>query len=243
MTIRHRLRQSLHRLGLDIQRYPNSDPQWRVVQLLKHHGVDAVLDVGANDGGYARGLRRLGYADPIVSFEPVPGLFQQLQLGARKDPHWELWPYAVGDADGQVALNVAGNRGASSSILTMLEEHERAEPSSRTVATLQVPQRALDDVLDTAMTEGRRRLFLKIDVQGYEGAVLQGAARLLRSGRVAGLQVELSFAPLYADATPWQDVVEELGGLGFQIAGLIPGFSNPFSGRMYQADALFFTES
>ena len=68
----------------------------QVVQLLRHHGITRVLDVGANEGGYATELRRFGYAGRIVSFEPVSESFRLLQSHARKDHLWTTLPYAVG---------------------------------------------------------------------------------------------------------------------------------------------------
>ena len=72
MTFAHAARCWLRsRVGLDVQRYPQSDPLHGLSLLLAHLGIDLVLDVGANDGGYARTLRRLGYRHRIISFEPL----------------------------------------------------------------------------------------------------------------------------------------------------------------------------
>ena len=67
MRLKHELRHLVQRFGIDIVRYPLHDPMARVVQLLNHHRVDCVVDVGANDGGYATTIRGLGYTDRIIS--------------------------------------------------------------------------------------------------------------------------------------------------------------------------------
>ena len=37
---------------------------------LNYNSIDLVLDVGANSGQYALSLRRFGYKNKIISFEP-----------------------------------------------------------------------------------------------------------------------------------------------------------------------------
>lgn len=58
-------------MGLDLRLYnPAESDMARLGQLLKHHAIDLVLDVGANTGQYAHYLRESGYAGKIISFEP-----------------------------------------------------------------------------------------------------------------------------------------------------------------------------
>lgn len=76
MSFQHRLRLGLRRVGIEAARYPSCDPMFRVSHLLHHLGADCVVDVGANGGGFASTIRRLGYAARIVSLEPLSGLFE-----------------------------------------------------------------------------------------------------------------------------------------------------------------------
>jgi hypothetical protein len=82
--------------------------------------------------------------------------------------------------------------------------------------------------------------FLKVDTQGYEDRVLDGAAELL--GRSKGLQLELSFVPLYEGQKLFYALVERLRALGFSIWAIWPGFYEPRSGRTLQVDATFFRD-
>jgi len=240
VNLKHRLRLGLRRAGIDLARYPESDPMFSVVRLLAHFGIDSVIDVGANSGGFASTIRSLGYSGRIVSLEPLSGPFELLAARAAKDPDWEALHVAAGDKDGETRINIAGNAGASSSVLEMLDTHADAAPESRFVGAEVVPQRRLDGLLPEFGVGSAHPAFLKLDVQGYEAAVLDGAVELFGSGAITGLQMELSLVPLYAGAITYKEGLERAERLGMSLMGLLPGFSDPRSGRLLQADAVFF---
>lgn len=242
MTLKRRLRLGLRRAGIDVARYPESDPLFGVVRLLEHFGVDCVIDVGANSGGFAAAIRGLGYSGRIVSLEPVSGPFELLAAQAAKDPAWEAFRIAAGDEDCDIRINVAGNEGHSSSILAMLDTHTDAAPDSNYVGTEVVVQRRLDGLLPELGIGSARPVFLKLDVQGYEASVLDGAVELFSTGAIAGLQMELSLVPLYAGAITFQEGLDRGERLGMSLVGLVPGFADPRSGRLLQADAVFIRE-
>ena len=242
MSLKHRLRLGFRRVGIDLARYPSSDPMFSVVRLLTHFGIDCVVDVGANSGGFASTIRSLGYSGRIVSLEPLSGPFALLAARAAKDPDWEVLQAAAGDEDCEIRVNIAGNAGASSSVLPMLDSHANAAPESRYVGTEIVPQRRLDGLLPKFGIGSAHPVFLKLDVQGYEAAVLDGAAELFGAGAITGLQMELSLVPLYAGAITYTEGLDRAERLGMSLMGLLPGFSDPRSGRLLQADAVFFME-
>jgi len=225
-----------------LARYPSNDPMFGVVQLFSHFAIDCVIDVGANDGGFASTIRRLGYSGRIISVEPLSAPFEVLAARAAMDPAWDVVHAAVGDEDRDIVINVAGNAGASSSVLSMLDAHEDAAPESRYVGTEVVAQRRLDGLLPEFGIGKKNPAFLKLDVQGYEAAVLNGAAELLDARAIVGLQMELSLVPLYAGAITYREGLNRAEQLGMQLMGLIPGFSDPRSGRLLQADAVFFAD-
>lgn len=242
MSFQHRLRLGLRRVGIDVVRYPSTAPMFNVVRLLEHFGIDCVIDVGANNGGFASTIRSLGYSGRIVSLEPLSGPFELLAARAAKDPDWEALPVAAGDADCEIEINVAGNEGHSSSVLAMLDTHADAAPASLYVGTETVSQRRLDGLLPEFGIGSEHTAFLKLDVQGYEATVLDGAAGLFDAGAIVGLQMELSLLPLYAGAMTYAEGLNRAERLGMSLMGLLPGFSDPRSGRLLQADAVYFVE-
>ena len=62
----------------------------------------------------------------------------------------------------------------------------------------------------------QENLFVKIDVQGYEGPVLRGGQATLR--RAAVVLIETSFAPLYRGQLLFADVLGQMGALGFSFS-------------------------
>ncbi len=228
----------LLRHGIRLERNnPNTSSELRLAKMLVAEQVDLVIDVGANSGQYARSLRSAGYSQRILSFEPLSTAHAALEASARLDEKWAVAErMAMGDHDGVVTINIAGNS-ASSSILDMLDSHRHAAPYASYVGSEEVPVRRLDSVQHPFLDESTRP-FLKIDTQGYESRVLKGATGLLK--RVKGVQVELSLCPLYDGQVLWRDIIDLLEASGFELWSLFPEFLDPDTGRMLQCDGIFF---
>lgn len=241
-AIARRARNLLRRNGIEVSRYfPELDWERNFMRQLQAHGVTVVLDVGANLGQYATGLRTAGFTGRIVSFEPLSGPFAVLERSASSDPLWECRRCALGDADGTISINVAGNEGASSSALPMLKRHQDAFPPANYVGTEEVPIHRLDSVASEVLRPGEVA-FLKIDVQGFEKQVIEGALATIKD-RCEGMQLELSFQPLYEGGMLIREALDVVDSLGFTLSGLQPGFTDPRNGRMLQADGIFFRGS
>ena len=87
------------------------------------------------------------------------------------------------------------------------------------------------------LVRGGDRVWLKLDVQGFELEVLKGAEASLPS--VACVQAELSFVPLYDGSPRFLELVKHLDARGFRLAGLEEGHDDVRTGEMLQADGIF----
>ena len=228
----------LRRRGILLDRYTcGTSADLRLVRMLRTNGIDLVLDVGANEGGYAITLREAGYGSRILSFEPLSTAHAKLVAAAARDESWIVAPrIALGDHDGQVTINVAGNS-VSSSILPMTARHKAAAPESAYVGSEVIEVQRLDGMRHPFL-EDAKTPFLKVDTQGYENQVLAGASTLLP--RLRGVQLELSLHQLYGGQKLWREMIATLEGSGFELWALVPGFFDQRSGRMLQCDAIFF---
>jgi FkbM family methyltransferase len=233
-------RQLLNNIGLDLRRYrPERSESGRLATMLAHHDVDLVFDVGANTGQFARSLRRAGYPGRIVSFEPLSLAHHKLVKASTRDPSWTIAPrMAIGDHEGKMEIHISGNS-VSSSLLKMLDAHSAAAPESSYVNQESVTITRLDRIAADYTSAGSVP-FIKIDTQGYEDRVLNGASEFLKASK--GLQLELSIVPLYEGQELFDPLVSRLRGLGFSIWAIWPGFCDPRSGRMLQVDVTFFRE-
>jgi FkbM family methyltransferase len=237
-TVKTILRTASRRLGFDLVRWhPQSSADAALGKMLAAQQIDTLLDVGANEGQYATMLRRLGFVGRIISFEPLTAAHQRLRHCAADDQMWIVAPrMAIGDQEREIRIHVASNGGASSSILNMLEPHIQAAPDVSYVGSELVPVRRLDTVAREFLTAGN--VFLKVDVQGYEHYVLEGAAGLIANLR--GIQLELSLVPLYQGQLLFPELLAFVISKGFSLWGLVPGLADKSSGRLLQADAIFF---
>jgi len=224
-------------IGLEIGRFNLTGPgRARLARFLSSKGVSLVLDVGANTGQYARQLRDTGYRGRIVSFEPLSAPHHKLRQLAAKDPKWTVAPrVAVGETDRAVAINVAENS-VFSSVLRAKQILTRVDPASRCVAVEHVRMVTLDSVAQAYMLPGDTT-FLKVDVQGYEKKVLEGARSLV--GMVVGVQLELSLVTLYEEETPFRPMVDFMESLGLCVHSFSSVSADETTGRQLQVDVIF----
>lgn len=209
-TFKLRVRKAARQFGLEISGYTGSFSEQRS-RLIRDLGVSLVYDVGANVGQYAVALRTSGYTGRLVSVEPNPSAAAALSRRAQTDPLWSVEQVALGPVTADAILNVSENS-LSSSLLGMEERHSAAYPGSAYVAEVPVSVRTLDDVVAGTASQDDM-LFVKLDVQGYEEAVLAGASQVL--SRVVALEVECSLAVLYAGQAPAWQLLEQLSNSGF----------------------------
>jgi FkbM family methyltransferase len=229
-------RKLLRRFGLDYAKGPLE--HWRrIAAMLEAAGVTVLLDIGANEGQYVGYLRAAGWRGRVVSFEPVAAVHAKLVANAARDPAWEVAPaMALGGKEGVAEITVS-NESDMSSLLPLRQEILRVSPSSAAAGGESVAVRTLDDVFGE-FVRADDRAFLKIDTQGYEGAVLDGATMSLP--RLAGLQVELSLTPLYEGEAAWREIVDRLEAAGFELRFVLPGYYDRHLKRMLQFDGVFF---
>ncbi|HVU32058.1 MAG TPA: FkbM family methyltransferase [Opitutaceae bacterium] len=143
---------------------------------------DTVFDVGANEGLFTEAFARIvGPQGAVYGFEPVPPTFERL---ARRFPDRARWrqvhlePVAVGNTTGLVQLHMPGEDSGQAS----LRVHTDGSWSARNpVQSFTCRCTTLDEF---AARQGVQRIdLLKVDVEGAELLVLQGARAILRQQR------------------------------------------------------------
>lgn len=227
----------LRTLGFDVVRYSrtSSAADARRIQALNDTQVNVVLDVGASVGNYATKLRQSGYRGRILSFEPLSESYEKLAASSRHDSAWQTFNAAIGERDGSASINVSA-RSTSSSLLDMGPLHVAAAPDSAYVRHEQIVVRRLDTILD-GIVRPDDRLYLKMDVQGYEASVLAGARETLATTQV--IEVEVSTVPLYDGSVLCAQMIQAIGELGFRLVSWEDVLTDPKTGYVLQADCIF----
>ena len=205
--------------------------------LFSHHNLKTVLDVGANVGQYAMSLRANGYNEKIISIEPVSSAFVELESNSSTDPKWDVYNFALGDKTGVGSINVT-NDSVRSSIL---------RPTGATVASQvkkieEIQIFKLDDFIEHHVEE--RDLLLKLDAQGFEQNILNGAEKSLKRA-ISGIQLELSMGKdlQYVGEKSFIELSRFLIDLGFHAQYVEPGYFDQETGVMYQFDMIFFRDA
>lgn len=196
----------------------------------------AILDVGANTGQYAMMLRGLGYDGTIISFEALKTAHLQLSKHAAQDANWIVAPrVALGSGATITEINVSANS-VSSSLLPLTCSLTEAAPEARYLEKQEVQVERLDALLPKLFAASGD-LFLKVDTQGYERHVLNGASATMT--RVTAVQLEISLIQLYDGAPTLIQILELMQELGYELFQLIPGFRTSTTGRLLQVDGIF----
>ena len=204
--------------------------------IIQKKRINTIYDVGANIGQSAFELRKYGYKDRIISFEPVSKVHNKLVENSKNDSSWDVYDRcAIGNQDGDIEINIS-NYDLSSSILQMTPKHLEAKKNSGFINKEKTKIFKLDSILGNGNLDNKKAM-LKIDTQGYEWEVLQGAKNNLEKFEV--LLVEVSFVRLYENEKLWKDIFNYIESFDFELWLLERGFVDRNTKQILQADVVF----
>jgi len=228
----------LHRVGFELRRFSvEQSENARFISMLRTYNVNLIFDIGANAGQFGVLLREIGFDGKIISFEPLSDAREILLNISKNDPLWQIaLQTAIGEENGEIEIQIAGNS-HSSSVLDMLDTHVRAAPDSKYIGKEKVALRTLDSIAPDYM-DSNSIAFIKIDTQGYETQVMNGAKKLM--SQIVGLQVEISLVPLYKGQCLFDEMLKKLKNDGFELWSISTVFSDPNTAQLLQVDATFF---
>lgn len=220
--VKRGIQRVLNRFGYQIQRFPGQHSHERHLRaLFSTLAVNCVIDVGAHEGEFYRFLRQSGYAGRVVSFEPLPESFALLQRVAANDPHWRAINVALGREAGTLPINVPDSSGFASFLQPNTYSQERFPKAHWEGRTVTVRVERLESLYAEVVAGIERpRVFLKMDTQGWDGHVLEGAGGALAD--VVALQSEVSVIPIYHGMRSIAESIAHYNTLGFELTSLFP---------------------
>jgi FkbM family methyltransferase len=211
MTVKEQLKSIVRSTGYEIRRHHPD-----LAEFLRSRSINLVLDVGANEGQFAQEIRSRGYEGKIISFEPVAETFEQLQQNCAADTDWDCRRMALGDCAGTIEINVSKNT-AMSSIVSQTDVGRNSIYSADVVRVETVQIETLDAIFSGCSD---RRVFLKIDTQGFEQSVLNGGKHVLPL--LLGVQLELPLIHLYDGTWKLDEAVRFMREAGFTLSQMRP---------------------
>ena len=227
-TLKYLLWRAAHRVGLDV--YP-LDSRNSVQSFLAHifttKAVDCIWDIGANTGQYASMVRNIGFRGDIVSFEPIPVVWEKLRQNASADFKWTIYERcAVGLSEGTAVMNVTVDS-VSSSLLRPID-------ATAVVRTESVKVERLDSIIENIKPSSYS--LLKLDCQGGEYDIVLSAGSRIQM--FLYVQMEASIYPLYEGERTLFDIFDLMHSLGFDVAFIFPGITDQRD-RMVQTELVF----
>jgi FkbM family methyltransferase len=176
-----------------------------------------VFDVGANVGQSALAYARAFPNAEIFCFEPVADAYAELAKATAPFARVRCFDIGLGAVEGPAQIHVA----ADSRVSSIPHRRPGDTPLEIRLATLTGFCRA----------HGVAQIdLLKIDTEGFELSVLQGAAELLSSGAVRFIQVEAAPARQSGYFVALDEFTEYLRGFGYELYGVY-GQTPHWSGR------------
>lgn len=208
--VHRRRRQRNLRLGLK-----SRDPFVITRKLISSDGP-LIFDVGAHEGQTAKRYRELFPHAMIHSFEPFPETFEVLKQTVGALAPIEVHNFALAATEGEARFSVNRNS-ATNSLLASdagadIYWHKDAP---KTTDTVTVPTRTLQAFASEHSIDAID--ILKMDVQGAEYDVLQGAGELLKNQAIGLIYMELITAPTYVGQHKIRDYLEIFDDAGYTL--------------------------
>lgn len=170
---------------------------------------DYAIDVGANVGYHALHMATIvGEKGKIFAFEPHPGNCELIELSIEANhlTNLELFPYAAGDAAGEIELLVEGNH---------TNARLNTNPDFDSSTAKKYPVRIVK--IDEYLGDIPRLRFVKIDAEGAEPMVVAGMSELITLHRPILL---FEFFPDFIRMTSQSDpeqFLEQIIGCGYRL--------------------------
>jgi FkbM family methyltransferase len=174
---------------------------------------ETILDIGANVGGYTHLFRGNCPDATIHAFEPIPSIFAELQARYATESGIYVWNVGVGAKD-EVVSGVAVHEAWT---INRPGETRRGRNATHGASTFDMAVTTVDTFLSDRHYEFDRVRAIKIDTDGYDFRVLQGAKQTIARCRP---RILIEFGYLIADLDGTSAIFNMLSwidGMGYDI--------------------------
>ena len=192
------------------------------------------IDVGANRGMLSKTVNYFYPESNIYAFEPIKNCYDELQKLEEVINNLKSFNCALSNYSGTAEFNES-IADYSSSLLKMAKKHKEAFPYTSETSVYNVDVYPLDYFFNKI--ELRSPTVLKLDVQGTELKVIQGAEKILNS--VDYILCEMSLVELYEGQPLSTEVINYMSSKGFNLVDILDLNRDPGKNELLQFDGLF----
>ena len=226
----------LHHFGYQITKSPFSKRQIKSGHFiwLQKFGIKTIIDIGANEGQFIDKISKILPDVNIYSFEPLKDSFIKLKEKISDKKNITAFNFALGDEEKENIIN-RNEYSPSSSLLELTDLHKNAFPITKKVKEESIYVKELDKIANEL--EIKKKVMLKVDVQGYELNVLRGAENTIKDIDI--ILIETSFYELYKNQPLFNEIYIFLSDRGFNYYGSLEQLYDERDGKILQADSIF----
>jgi FkbM family methyltransferase len=205
---------------------------------LSRNTIRTVFDVGANVGQTTARMLPIFPESTIYGFEPFPDSFHKYKERFNQNKKVVPINKALSNKVGNETLHVNKHH-YTNSLLPTIPTNKRQFHGNDDQLTNVNKIKISTTTLDTFASENKINQIdlLKLDVQGSELLILEGATALLKKQKISLIYLEVSFTPVYKNQVLFFTLYEFLGLQGFRLANFFDLYSD--QEMLIQGDALF----
>lgn len=201
-----------------------------------------IFDVGANDGESIERFKKIFSKSKIYSFEPDDNAFQRLKKNYYNKENIEIFDFGISNRDGNQQFYSYDHDKISS--LMRLDANSKLFKSRKIAKNSGEDFEKLKDIkilkLDSFVKDKNipRINILKIDVQGYEPEVIEGAKYLIENNKIDIIEMEIILGYGYSKSISFYDIEKNFSKQEYKLAA-INYDSNIISYSNYQIDVIY----
>lgn len=185
-----------------------------------------IFDIGAARGSWTKSIINIFPESNFVLFDPLQENVKFLNEIKSKYPNVAYHVCALGEKNSELELNVHSDQ---------TSKFESEWGGTKRI----VPVCTLDSFVNKS--ENKSIYFMKVDVQGAELDVFNGATEILKLCSV--IQVEVSFRKVYKNAPIAHEIIKYLGDKGFRIFDFVSAVKRKEDRVLLQVDMFFVSDN
>ena len=232
----------IYKLGYEIRRKNknnsnnNFNEYLQMKKILYNCHEPIIFDVGAFKGKMIKQYRSHFPKSKIFAFEPIPECFEIIKKMTLTDLNLQAYCYAL-NSNNNIKKFYLNNNLASSSLLKSNINGQKIWGNDilKTISNIQVECKTIDHFCNENNINHIN--ILKLDVQGSELDVLEGATNLLKKGRIDIIFSEISIFSSYEKQGDLNQIISFLYKNNFELFNIYKSIRK--NGQLLEIDAMF----